>query len=31
MARIEETVEIYCPTDKVFAYVADAKNGPKWQ
>jgi len=31
MARIEETVEIKCPADKVFAYVADAKNWPKWQ
>ena len=31
MVRIEETVEIKCPTDKVFAYVADAKNWPKWQ
>ena len=31
MARIEETVEIKCPADKVFAYVADAKSWPKWQ
>ena len=31
MARIEEAVEIKCPADKVFAYVADAKSWPKWQ
>ncbi len=31
MARIEETVEIKCPADKVFAYVADAKSWPQWQ
>jgi uncharacterized membrane protein len=31
MARIEETVKIECPADKVFTYVADAKNWPKWQ
>ncbi len=31
MARIEETVEIKCPSDKVFAYVADANSWPKWQ
>ena len=31
MARIEETVEIQCPADRVFAYVADANNWPKWQ
>src|SRR4030042_4412055 len=30
MAIIEETVKIKCPTDKVFAYVSDAKNWPKW-
>jgi uncharacterized protein YndB with AHSA1/START domain len=30
MARIEETVEIKCPADKVFAYVATAKSWPKW-
>ena len=30
MAIIEETVEIKCPSDKVFAYVADANNWPKW-
>lgn len=31
MARIEESIEIKCPVDKVFAYTADAKNWPKWQ
>jgi hypothetical protein len=30
MAIIEETVEIKCPTDKVFVYVAEAKSWPKW-
>ncbi len=30
MAIIEETVEIKRPVDKVFTYVADAKNWPKW-
>lgn len=30
MARIEETVEIKRPTDKVFVYVTDAKSWPKW-
>jgi uncharacterized protein YndB with AHSA1/START domain len=31
MARIEESIEIKCPVDKVFAYTTDAKNWPKWQ
>ena len=31
MARIEESVEIKCPVDKVFAYTTDAKSWPKWQ
>ena len=30
MARIEESIEIKCPVDKVFAYTTDAKNWPKW-
>jgi uncharacterized protein YndB with AHSA1/START domain len=31
MARIEESVEIRRPVDKVFAYTTDAKNWPQWQ
>ena len=31
MARIEESVEIQCPVDKVFAYTTEAKSWPKWQ
>ena len=31
MARIEESVEIKCPVDKVFAYTTEAKSWPKWQ
>ena len=31
MARIEESVEIKRPVDKVFAYTADAKSWTKWQ
>ena len=31
MARIEESVEIKRPIDKVFAYTTDAKSWPKWQ
>jgi len=31
MARFEESIEIKCPIDKVFAYATDAKNWPKWQ
>jgi uncharacterized protein YndB with AHSA1/START domain len=30
MPRIEESVEIKCPVEKVFAYVANAKSWPKW-
>jgi uncharacterized membrane protein len=31
MARIEESVEIKRPVDKVFAYTTEAKSWPKWQ
>jgi uncharacterized protein YndB with AHSA1/START domain len=31
MARIEESVEIKRPVDKVFAYTTDAKSWTKWQ
>jgi uncharacterized membrane protein len=31
MARIEESVEIKRPVDKVFSYTTDAKNWSKWQ
>ncbi len=31
MARIEESIEIKSPVDKVFAYTTDAKSWPKWQ
>ena len=31
MARIEESIEIKRPVDKVFAYTTDAKNWPRWQ
>jgi uncharacterized membrane protein len=31
MARIEESVEIKRPVDKVFAYTTDAKTWTKWQ
>lgn len=31
MARIEESVEIKRPVEKVFAYTTDAKSWPKWQ
>jgi uncharacterized membrane protein len=31
MAKIEVSVEIKCPVDKVFAYTTDAKSWPKWQ
>jgi hypothetical protein len=31
MARIEESIEIKCPADKVFAYTTDAQTWPKWQ
>jgi len=30
MAIIKETVDIKCPVDKVFIYVADVKSWPKW-
>ena len=30
MARIEGSVEIKCPVDKVFAYTTEAKSWPKW-
>ena len=30
MTRIEETVEIKRPADRVYVYVADAKSWPKW-
>jgi uncharacterized protein YndB with AHSA1/START domain len=30
MARIEESVEIKSPIDRVFAYTTDAKSWPKW-
>ena len=31
MARIEESIEIKCPVDQVFAYTTDAEAWPKWQ
>jgi uncharacterized protein YndB with AHSA1/START domain len=31
MARVEESVKIMRPPDKVFAYTTDAKSWPKWQ
>jgi uncharacterized membrane protein len=31
MARIEESVEIKRPADRVFAFTTDAKSWPKWQ
>ena len=31
MAIIEESINIKCPVDKVFAYTTDAKSWPKWQ
>jgi hypothetical protein len=31
MARIEESIEIKRPVDKVFAYTTDAESWPKWQ
>ncbi len=31
MPRIEESVEIKCPIDKVFDYTTDAKSWPMWQ
>jgi uncharacterized protein YndB with AHSA1/START domain len=31
MARIEESITIKYPLDKVFAYTTEARNWPKWQ
>lgn len=31
MARIEQSINIKCPVDKVFAYTMDVKSWPKWQ
>lgn len=31
MARIEESIKIMRPTEKVFAFTTDAKSWPKWQ
>jgi hypothetical protein len=31
MTRIEESIEIKSPADKVFAYTTNAENWPKWQ
>ena len=31
MKRVEESVEIRCPVDKVFAYTSEAKRWPEWQ
>jgi uncharacterized membrane protein len=31
MGRIEESVKINRPIDKVFAYTTEAKSWPKWQ
>jgi hypothetical protein len=31
MARIEDSIEIKRPAEKVFAYTTEAKNWPKWQ
>ena len=31
MAKIEESVEIKCPVDKIFAYTTNAENWPRWQ
>ncbi len=30
MARIEESVDVKCPVEKVFAYTTEAKSWPKW-
>jgi uncharacterized membrane protein len=30
MGRIEESIEIKCPVDKVFKYTTVAENWPKW-
>ena len=31
MTRIEESIDIKCPVDKVFAYTTDVKSWSKWQ
>jgi hypothetical protein len=31
MAHGEASIHIACPTDEVFAFVADAANNPKWR
>jgi uncharacterized membrane protein len=31
MVRVEESINIKCPVDKVFAYATDVKSLPKWQ
>ena len=31
MARIEESIEIGLPVDKLFSFTTDAKSWPKWQ
>jgi hypothetical protein len=31
VATIEESVEIKCPVDRVFAYTTEAKSWPEWQ
>lgn len=31
MIDVESTLEISCPVDEVFAFVADQTNAPKWQ
>ena len=31
MARIDESVQIQCPVDTVFAYTTEAKSWPEWQ
>ena len=30
MARIEESVAVECPVERVFAYTTEARNWPKW-
>ncbi len=30
MAKMEESIEIKCPVDKVFSYTIDAKRWPEW-
>jgi carbon monoxide dehydrogenase subunit G len=31
VAKFEESIEIKCPTERVFTYAADIKNLPAWQ